>query len=236
MFDFSPDKLYYFVLTFPIFLFSLSFHEMMHALTAKWGGDLTSAYQGRITMNPVSHIDPIGTIVMPLLMALSTGIPLLGWAKPVPVVETNYKRGSGYGVIVAMAGPFSNLLLALFAVALYQVFLITIYIMSSNGATMSDGAIDMIKTLLGYAITINLVLMAFNMMPIPPLDGSHVLWHWIIKPRYEWHEMYFAFSRFGFFILIALIGFGGFGVLYRIFVMPIMELMYQGVLLPERFF
>lgn len=222
--SFNLDHLSSFIFTFPIFLFSLCLHELFHAITAKWGGDLTSAYQGRITLNPIAHIDPFGTILMPLLMAISTGIPLIGWAKPVPVVETNYRRGGGYGVIVALAGPFSNLLLAFLGGILLQIYAITVLVLARNGAAIPENVDFAIGRAIRYTISLNLLLMVFNLMPIPPLDGSHVLWHWLVKRRPEWHEAWFAYSRFGFWILISFIAFGAFGMVYQVLVDPAIQL------------
>lgn len=235
MFNFDPDILRFFVLTYPVFLFSLSFHELAHAITAKWGGDLTSAYQGRVTMNPIAHIDPIGTVLMPFLMAISSGIPLLGWAKPVPVVSTNFRRGDGYGVIVALAGPFSNLLIAIFSAIVLQVFLITHTLMHDAGMGFSPGTTNIIVTLIGYSIQINLVLMLFNLLPIPPLDGSHVLWHWFVKRRPQWHNAFFTAQQFGFIILIVVIASGALTVLHRFGTLPLARLLIEFGKLPIYF-
>lgn len=202
----SPDlqqNLVWLLFTYPLFLFCLSFHEMAHAITAAWGGDQTSAYQGRVTMNPIAHIDPIGTVLIPLLGAIFSGIPLIGWAKPVPVVETNFRRGSNYGMVVAMAGPFSNILLALAGVALMQIWVLT-----QTLATIPDGTANTIDMMLWYFIVINLVLAFFNMIPIPPLDGSHLVWHLYAKNHPRAAEAFVRLSKFSYLILMALIYLG----------------------------
>ncbi|CAN5397235.1 site-2 protease family protein [soil metagenome] len=182
----------------PIFIFSLSIHEAAHAITAKWGGDLTAAYQGRVTLNPLSHIDPIGTLVMPIIGAFSS-FGVLGWARPVPVVSTNFRRGSSYDVVVSLAGPFSNLLIAFFATVIYQGFLMG-YV--ASGAAYN---IDIIDELFQRLIRINILLMVFNLLPLPPLDGSHVAWHWFIKHRPWLRDIYASITPYGFLILLVMI-------------------------------
>ncbi len=198
----------------PIFLFSLSVHEAAHAITAKWGGDLTSAYLGRVTLNPVPHIDPIGTIIVPIFGIMS-GFPIIGWAKPVPVAETNFHRGDGYGVIVALAGPFSNLLIALFTVVFAQIYLVLAVLLEMRGIGLLANYTDPVFTAVQYMILINVVLMVFNMIPIPPLDGSHVLWHGFVKQRPEWHQLFFTVRQFGFIILLGLLWIGVVGAIFR---------------------
>lgn len=245
MFDLSEDALLRFLITYPIFLLSLTIHELAHAITAKWGGDLTSAYQGRVTLNPFSHIDPIGTVLMPVLMAFSPGLPLIGWAKPVPVVETNFKRGSNYGMIVAMAGPFSNFLQAIFFVILAQVLHLTVNIAGFGGFPGYGWKIaadpnfvkvfELLMTICAYAIEINLVLMLFNLIPIPPLDGSHLLWHLYVKQRPQLHDAFVATGSFGFVILIALGRFGVTGLYIDLFSDPLMKIVNAVINLPTQF-
>jgi Zn-dependent protease len=211
-------------LTIPVFLFALTVHEAAHAITARWGGDMTASYLGRVTLNPIPHIDPIGTIILPFIGAMS-GIPLIGWAKPVPVVEQNFRRGDGYGVIVALAGPFSNLIIALFSTDLYSVYLVTLQIFFPEQYLLRLGSFNLLDQFFLYMIIINLALMAFNLMPIPPLDGSHVLWHWFVKHRPEFHEYFFMARRFGFIILLALLWTGAIERLFVWIVFPITGLM-----------
>lgn len=213
------------LLTFPIFLFSLSVHEAAHALTAAYGGDMTSAYQNRITLNPLPHIDPVGTIMIPVLAALFGGLPLIGWAKPVPVVEQNFRRGSNYGVIVAMAGPFSNLLIALFTVAVAQIWYLLLATTDGFGGAIPQNAVNMVGQFITYMILINLVLMAFNMIPIPPLDGSHLLWHWFVKSRPKYAEIFFTVRQYSYIILIGLLMFGVISFIFTLVVFPIFNVL-----------
>lgn len=245
MFDLSEDALLRFLITYPIFLLSLTIHELAHAITAKWGGDLTSAYQGRVTLNPFSHIDPIGTVLMPVLMAFSPGLPLIGWAKPVPVVETNFKRGSNYGMIVAMAGPFSNFLQAIFFAILAQAINLTYNLAGASAlhgeawslasSPLFDKLCELLMMICGAAIQINLVLMLFNLIPIPPLDGSHLLWHLYVKQRPQFHDAFVATGSFGFVILIALGRFGVTGLYIDLFSDPLMKIANAVINLPTQF-
>jgi len=184
---FSPEL----ILMIPVFLLSLTVHEAAHALTAKWGGDMTASYQGRLTLNPIAHIDPIGTIVIPIIAAISH-VPLFGWAKPVPVAEENFRKRN-WGVVVALAGPGSNFLLILLTA-------LTLKVLITLGVQMPDS----VGLLAGLMIQINLILMLFNLIPIPPLDGSHLLWHLVIKGRGHLYPAFFTLAQFGMFVLLGL--------------------------------
>ena len=169
--DFSPLGILRIILEVLIVLFSLSVHESAHAWMADKLGDPTGRMLGRITLNPIPHIDPVGTVLLPLVMALAGG-PVFGWAKPVPVISRNFKNIRRDGALVGAAGPTSNLLVALSATVVLA------------GALVFMGKVDFF-TQLQVADTlpwwvlqlafINLVLAAFNFIPIPPLDGSWVL-------------------------------------------------------------
>ena len=151
-----------------VLLFSLSFHESAHAWMALRLGDDTAARLGRITLNPVPHIDPFGTVLMPLLQIFGN-VPVLGWAKPTPYDpsrfrrEVSVKRGH---ISVAIVGPISNLLLAL-------VFSVLLAVLVRVGAP--DGMESGLKNFLNVGVVMNVGLALFNLLPVPPLDGSHVL-------------------------------------------------------------
>lgn len=153
--------LFYFL---PIFLISLSIHEYSHALLAFKFGDDTAYKQGRLTLNPIKHIDIIGSIVMPIL-AFTSGFMLIGWAKPVPVNRSNFKNFHRDDAIVSVAGPLSNFV---FAVIVYLVFVF----INSLGFEFSS----IFFSLFRLTIIFNIFLFCFNLLPIPPLDGSHIVY------------------------------------------------------------
>jgi Zn-dependent protease len=165
--ELTPDRIFYGLTAYVVLLFSLSFHESAHAWTAFKLGDDTAARDGRISLNPLDHIDPIGTVLLPLIQFL-TSIPTIGWAKPTPVVAANFKEGwFGRGqVLVAGAGPVSNFLLGLIAALLLGIAF------KAGLVSLSRG--DLGFTVLLIAIQLNVALAIFNLIPIPPLDGSWV--------------------------------------------------------------
>lgn len=217
------------VFTFPIFLFSLSVHEAAHAITAYWGGDNTSAFKGRITLNPISHIDPVGTILIPLFAPLF-GIPLIGWAKPVPVNSLNFRRGDGYDVVVAMAGPFSNLLIALFTVAIFQVF----FLCYSLGWIGNEMVFEIGRTFFFWMVHINILLMFFNLIPVPPLDGSWLVWHFFAKNNPVAREIFERVRGFGMIILLLLLWTGVISIYFGFVVQPISRVLFDMAILPLR--
>lgn len=151
------------VLRFGVMIASLTVHEFAHAATAHWLGDRTPSKQGRLTLNPMAHIDPIGTVVMPLIQAV-TGIPTIGWAKPVMVNIGALRRIENKRLahaLVAVAGPLSNLLLAI----------VSLTILALVGRAMPAGAVE----LLSLVFMLNVGLFVFNLLPIPGLDGSRLL-------------------------------------------------------------
>ena len=155
-------------LSFVVLLFSLTVHETAHGWTADRLGDPTARLLGRVSLNPVVHVDPIGTILFPLLASLG-GVPLIGWAKPVPVVVSRLRRQRRDYVLVAAAGPGSNLLLALASA-------IVLRLMPVTPATIGEPNVSVpLATLFGRAMQINVLLAVFNMIPIPPLDGGNVI-------------------------------------------------------------
>ncbi len=170
-----------------VLILSLSFHEAAHAWAANRLGDPTARQLGRLTMNPLVHIDWIGTVLFPLI-AFSSGIPLIGWAKPVPVDMRNLRDPRRDFALVALAGPVSNLILAvLFGVA-FEAYL---------GAVENPGLIA--QTLL-IAVVMNVMLAVFNMIPVPPLDGGNVLMGLVphsVARSIDWLRPYGFFIIYG---------------------------------------
>jgi Zn-dependent protease len=179
------------VFEFVVLVFSLSLHEAAHAWMASRLGDPTARMLGRVTLNPIKHIDLIGTIIIPLFMLFMPGYGrfLIGWAKPTPVTPSNFKNVTRDDILTTIAGPCSNILAALGA----TIALLVLSKASADGAAIvhelaGTGSIDpnsmaSSPTLLPLAllfylcITLNLILFAFNLLPLPPLDGSHVIRH-----------------------------------------------------------
>jgi Zn-dependent protease len=168
------------VFTFVLLLFSLSVHESAHAWMASRLGDQTARMLGRVSLNPIDHIDPIGTLLLPALMIFGPlfgfgyfGRFLFGWAKPVPIISRNFRNFKRDDMLVSLAGPASNLLLAFIAfLGLAAVLLSESHL--PEGASPST-AQQSLETLCDLAFRLNLTLCIFNLLPIPPLDGSHVL-------------------------------------------------------------
>ena len=153
---------------FTVLVGSLTVHEAAHAWTADRLGDPTARLLGRVSFNPAVHVDPIGTILFPLI-AMLTSLPLIGWAKPVPVNVRNLREPRRDYVLVAAAGPASNLMLAVAAAIAWQAIRAS---SASPGALATDNAaVDLLFT----AIVVNVLLAVFNMIPVPPLDGGNVL-------------------------------------------------------------
>ena len=191
-------------ITFIVLLFSLTVHEIAHAWTASRLGDPTARRLGRVSLNPLVHADLVGTVLFPLL-AIVGNLPLIGWAKPVPVNVRNLKNGRRDYVLVAAAGPASNLLLAV--LASISLGLITVSPMRLGEPNVSAP----LASLLSTAILTNVLLAVFNMIPIPPLDGGNVLGG--LLPR-SLGTKYDALMRpYGFILLYALLLTRGFDYL-----------------------
>ena len=149
------------IVSFAILIFSIIIHEVAHGLTALWQGDHTAENAGRITLNPIPHIDLLGSIVIPGLLILTNAGIILGWAKPVPINPNNFKNQKWGEFWVSLAGPLSNFILAI-------LFLLPLTLL--NPIPESWGQI------FTYGVLINLILGIFNLFPIPPLDGSKILY------------------------------------------------------------
>lgn len=195
-------------------IFAVTLHEAAHGYVAYKLGDDTAFRAGRITLNPIKHIDPLGTILLPLIMMLTTNF-IFGWAKPVPVNPNKLKNPKKDTAWVAFAGPLSNFLMAVFWVGFLKIGVILV-------KNHYPWAVYLVYV--GQAgMIINLVLMVLNLIPIPPLDGSRVVASLLPTP---WDKKYDQLSPFGFFILIALLVSG---ILNKILFPPIFWL--QDVLL-----
>jgi Zn-dependent protease len=149
---------------FFILIASLSFHEAAHAWAADRLGDSTARRLGRLTLNPLAHIDWIGTVLFPLVAMLSN-LPLIGWAKPVPVNMRNLRAPRRDFALVALAGPVSNIVLA-FGFAL---------LLKAQGGLVPDDGQTLLTSVLAMAVFLNVLLAVFNLIPVPPLDGGNVL-------------------------------------------------------------
>ena len=148
---------------FVILVLSLSFHEAAHAWTADRLGDRTARMLGRLTLNPLAHIDWIGTVLFPLIGMLSPNVPILGWAKPVPVDMRNLAAPRRDFAVIALAGPVSNVLLACVGAVIFKLF-----------APEPGGEAGLAGNILLITVALNAVLAVFNMIPVPPLDGGNV--------------------------------------------------------------
>ena len=208
------------ILWFVVFLFSLSFHEAAHAWTSERFGDDTGRLQGRISLNPMAHIDPIGTILFPLLGFMRGGFLFFGWAKPVETNPLRWRNKDLANISVSAAGPISNMILAIIAFIVLKVMMVTgsyVPAMFSGGPFdlvvpmpgMPDWALP-VGTLVSALLMTNVSLAVFNLIPIPPLDGSHVLY--TLLPD-SMKDAYSNLSQYGFILLIALSVLGVFGAI-----------------------
>lgn len=184
------------LLILPIMLLSLTAHEWGHAWVALKQGDDTAYMLGRVTMNPAAHVDPIGTLLFPAI-AIGMGAPLLGWAKPVPTNPRKYRKYVRGDILVSLAGVVMNAILAVcFAVILW------ILAVSTRGMAEVPQMVQIAGQMAFYGVYGNIGLIVFNLLPIPPLDGSHVFYH-LLPPR--WGAEYRRLYPYGFLILWALV-------------------------------
>jgi Zn-dependent protease len=182
------ENIYSLLIQLPLLLFSITIHELSHGFAAYKLGDDTAKAMGRLTLNPVAHIDFIGTIVLPVL-AILTGAPVFGWAKPVPVDPFRMRDPRTGMMLVGIAGPAANLAAAALGSALL------------NGVVFAERGAFVVPVIY-YFILLNLVLCIFNLIPVPPLDGSQIL-AGILPPRlaYEYQKI----MPYGIFIIMFLL-------------------------------
>lgn len=170
----------------PIFIISIMLHEIAHGIAANYSGDNTAKISGRLTLNPLKHIDPMG-IILPLMLIFTGSNFIIGWAKPVPVNYFNLKNGRLGEFLISVAGIVMNLLLAFLGALLIKV--------------IPESFIIKIYPYLVYFISINLILAVFNLIPIPPLDGSKIIASLSSKDLRYW---IFSLDKYGFFFIILL--------------------------------
>jgi Zn-dependent protease len=193
------------IIQFVVFIFSLTLHEVGHAWTSEKFGDPTGRYLGRISLNPVVHIDPIGTILLPL-MGMIFNLPLFGWAKPVPVDPRYWRDHVKANIAVSAAGPLANLIIAAVAILIFKAW---------RFSQLDFGQFnDPTELILFSAIYINVILAVFNMLPIPPLDGSHILSSLLSVYSPDLAESYEGLRPYGFIILIVLLNIGVLRIIY----------------------
>jgi Zn-dependent protease len=212
--DFSHIYIVGIVFKMIAFIFAISVHESAHAWTANRCGDPTARMLGRISLNPAVHIDPIGTILMPLI-ALTSHFPTIGWAKPTPVDPSNFKHRVKDDILTSVAGPVSNVIIAFGAVIV--LFVISQTSVEGRGlvtnmpftydkgfAAMGGSSALVPITFFSYELVrINVILAIFNLIPVPPLDGSHVLRHFLSDSVRR------IYDSVGMFALLALVFLGG---------------------------
>jgi Zn-dependent protease len=192
-----------------VFLFAISVHESAHAWMAYRLGDNTAYMLGRVTLNPIKHIDPVGTVLLPLLAVISH-FPMIGWAKPTPVNTRNFRHLVRDDILTSVAGPVSNFLTAIAATVL-----LLLISFSGSGNAMVQGLVQRnevsntasplmpVVLLLYNGMIINVLLGVFNLIPVPPLDGSHVLRHFLPDGIRQ------VYDRMGILALVLLFAVGG---------------------------
>jgi Zn-dependent protease len=204
------------ILAYVVLLFAITIHEASHGWAAYKFGDATAFHMGRVTLNPIPHIDPVGTVILPLFMAF-TGIPLIGWAKPVPVNPMNLKNPRRDNLWISFAGPLSNMAAATGFLILIRI----IRLLSPEGFRQAmyvspgfSGGFQPLQGLflvLYYAVLINVILAIFNLIPIPPLDGSGILMGFLSP---EAADKYEQIRPYGFIIILALVFLGFFRIIF----------------------
>lgn len=188
------------LLALPVLLLSLTAHEFAHAWVALKQGDDTAYMLGRVTLDPRAHLDPIGSLLFPII-AIGSGMPLLGWARPVPTNPRKYRNYTRGDILVSIAGVCANLVLAiLFA-------LIAIPVAYFAGMPGSPAAVGTLQQMVAMGVLGNVALIFFNLLPIPPLDGSHVLYH-LLPPSLA--ASYRQLYPYGMLILWGMVFMGGF--------------------------
>jgi len=213
--DFSSIARQLIVSALPI-LIAITFHELSHGFVANKLGDPTAKMMGRLTLNPIAHIDPFGTILMPLMFIIFTnGQFVFGYAKPVPINPMNFKNPRRDMAISAAAGPVTNILLSIVSILIIKVIIVPLSFVLPE--SLSETVLMPLIMIFKSSVIINVVLAAFNMIPIPPLDGGRVLIGFL---PYKHAVSYSKIEPFGFLIVIFLIATG----IANYFVVPLVNL------------
>jgi len=189
------DTLYRIAIWLIPLVIAIVFHEVAHGYVARMLGDRTAADRGRLTLNPIRHVDPVGTLLVPMMLALANA-PIFGWAKPVPVVTARLNHPRRDMALVALAGPGINLVMATIAAAGIGVWV------GSTGSLPQAGAGGFVAANLINFLLINVFLAIFNLLPVPPFDGGHVVEAILPRPL---AAHYSRFSRFGFPVMLFLL-------------------------------
>ena len=191
------DQLY----ILPILLFSVVIHEISHGYMALRLGDPTARDMGRLTLNPIPHIDLVGSIMVPLFSLFVAGQVFIAWAKPVPVNPMNFSNYRRDEVLVSVVGPASNIVVAFLCTFCY-IILVSLFTVLNTNSNVLYQIFDFLIKMFAGGITLNVILAVFNMIPIPPLDGSHVLAS--ILPD-ETADRFKSIGFFGVFIILILL-------------------------------
>ncbi|HEX6938294.1 MAG TPA: site-2 protease family protein [Longimicrobiales bacterium] len=186
-----------FLVALPVLLLSVVVHEFAHGWVALKQGDSTAAMLGRVTLNPLPHIDPFGSVLLRLILALTQAGIVFGWARPVPINPRNFRSYRRGDILVSLAGIAANFALAV-AFTVAAVLLIHL----GRAAPVLEPSVGVLVQMARYGVWINLVLVFFNLIPIHPLDGSHVVYH-LLPAR--WGARYRAFGRYGALMLVAIV-------------------------------
>lgn len=205
-------QIVYVILVVCFLILSLGVHEAAHAWVATLCGDDTAKREGRLTLNPIPHIDPVMTILLPAILAFSGG-PIFGGARPVPVNPMRLRHPLRDMMLVALAGPVSNFLQAIVYMVVWKILV--------NHVGMQEDSLAV--KVIGSTVFFNLILTIFNMIPVPPLDGSRVMAFLLPSGM---REQYVGLERFGLLIVFALFLSGAFGKIINETILPMYEAVY----------